>query len=246
LRKTHQVLALFIILFILVGLGACQGNQPPGELQTENQAVQLKGADNVDAEITIGAGNLTVTGGANDLMDATFKYNIPASKPEVSYEVNQAGNTNTGNLKVKQPAELNLDPNLTNYRYIWDLKFNNETPIGMEIKLGAGDANMKLGELDLTGLNIAIGAGKATINLSGDYQRNLQAEIRGGVGNLTLILPESTGVQVKVDGVLGNVVAIGLKKSGDYFVNDAYGSKENTLMVHVQGGAGEINMQVGK
>jgi hypothetical protein len=208
--------------------------------------VQLQGAENVDAEITIGAGNLTVSGGANDLMNATFKYNIPASKPEVSYKVNQAGNANTGNLTVKQPAELNLSPNLTNYKYIWDLKFNNEAPIRMNVKLGAGDTNLALGELNLTGLNVGIGAGKASIDLSGDYQRDLQVEIRGGVGNLTLILPKSTGVQVKVDGVLGDVVATGLKKDGDYFVNDVYGSTASTLKVHVQGGVGEINMQVGQ
>lgn len=245
LKRFQKLLGIIAILLLASALGACQGNQGTGEVQTEDEVVQLQGADIVDAQITIGAGNLTVNGGAEDLMDATFTYNLPASKPEVSYNVNQAGDTNTGELAVKQPAELNLN-GLTNYRYEWDLKFDSTVPMNMEIKLGAGEANLNLGELNLTGLNVTVGAGTATVDLSGDYQSDLQAEIRGGVGNLSLILPVSTGVQVKVDGGLGNVVATGLRKDGDYFVNDAYGSTENTLSVHIQGGVGEIEMQVGQ
>jgi hypothetical protein len=245
-KKVQRMLVFSLIVILMAFLGACQANGTTGELQTDNETVQLGDARIVDTQITVGAGDLTITGGADNLLDATFTYNIPSSKPEVNYDVNQSGDTNIGNLTVKQPAELDLSPNLTDYRYDWDLKFDNSVPMSMEIKLGAGETNLNLGELNLTGLDVTVGAGTATVDLTGEYQSDLQAEIRGGVGNLNLILPESTGVRVKIDGGLGNVVATGLQREGDDFVNETYGSSEHTLEVHVQGGVGEINMEVSR
>ncbi len=45
-------------------------------------------------------------------------------------------------------------------------------------------------------------------------------------------------------GGLGKINAEGLKRVGDAYVNDAYGESNVTLNVDVQGGVGEINLEV--
>ena len=58
-----------------------------GELKTEQQSVQLWGAKTVKVDLSMGAGELTLVGGASDLLDASFTYNVAEWQPEVQYSV---------------------------------------------------------------------------------------------------------------------------------------------------------------
>jgi len=49
---------------------------------------------------------------------------------------------------------------------------------------------------------------------------------------------------VRAEGGIGKINAEGLDKEGDSYVNDAYGNSEVTVNVEVQGGVGEINLEV--
>jgi predicted membrane protein len=134
---------------------------------------------------------------------------------------------------------------LTNFRYQWEVHFNNEVPIDLRVELGAGNASIDASELDLTALEVAAGAGNVTVDLSGERRRDLAASIRGGVGNLTVLLPSQAGVQVDVSGGLGQVVATGLSRNEEgSFVNAAFDSAENTIILDIEGGVGEINLEV--
>ena len=59
-----------------------------------------------------------------------------------------------------------------------------------------------------------------------------------------MLLPSEVGVRAKARGGLGKINAEGLQRVGDAYVNDAYGESEVTLMVDIQGGIGEINLEV--
>jgi hypothetical protein len=49
---------------------------------------------------------------------------------------------------------------------------------------------------------------------------------------------------VEARGGLGQINAEGLQKQGDSYVNDAYGEFRVTLDVDIQGGFGQINLEV--
>jgi hypothetical protein len=89
-----------------------------------------------------------------------------------------------------------------------------------------------------------MGAGKTTVDLTGDYAKGFDSSIQGGVGEATVELPSEVGVKAKAQGGLGKINAEGLKKVGDSYVNDAYGESDVTLNVNVQGGVGEVNLEV--
>lgn len=226
--------------FLLV-LSACAQVGSSGEVKTDQEQVDLQQADRVVAQITMGAGNLEVNGGAQALMNADFTYNVDVWKPNVDYNVSQG----VGNLSVSQPANIELDRNLTNFRYDWNIRLNNDVPLDLRVDLGAGSSTLNIGSLDLTGLDVAAGAGDISVDLSGEQGRDLDVTIRGGVGNLTVVLPNQAGVKVDVTGGLGQVVATGLTRNEQgSFVSPTYGTAEHTLVVDIEGGLGEVNLVV--
>jgi hypothetical protein len=243
-RYLVVVLSIIMIAATAVLAWAC-GMQPGGaqqevgKMQEESKSVDFKNAETARAQLKMGVGELNVTGGADQLMEGDFSYNVSEWKPKVSYDVSggegelvvKQGGTNSGSLDGKARNE-------------WDISLNDEVPTDLVVKMGAGESDLDLDSLTLKGLDLKMGAGKSTIDLTGDYAKSFDATIEGGVGEATVMLPSGVGVKAKAEGGLGKINAEGLKKVGDSYVNDAYGESDVTLDVDVRGGVGQINLEV--
>jgi hypothetical protein len=263
ITKNVKGVALLAMVAVLLAASGCAGGVRVGKLQTESETVELDDAASVRVEIDMGAGELDVAGGAAELLEANFAYNVAELKPEVDYS--------GGTLSVRTPdAEVGIDSllDITDYRYEWDLRLNDGVPMELDVNVGAGRTDLKLGSLSLTRLDVAGaageilvdlsgsasltrvdiggGAGALTVDLTGAWQEDLEATIGGGVGKRILVLPRDTGVRVKVEVGVGGVDAVGLTKEGEYYVNDAYGQSEVTLYLEVAGGVGETELRLGE
>jgi hypothetical protein len=230
-----------VVLFSLVLTGApllagCSPRLRVGELQSESQTVELDNADAVRAEITMGAGDLQVTGGAQELLQAGFTYNVARLEPEVKYT--------GGTLTVRQPNAEGLPAlqGITDFRNEWDLRFNDEVPMDLRLDMGAGTSDLQLADLSLTGLDINLGASESTIDLSGDWARDLDVAIDAGAADITVRLPKEIGVRVEVEAGPTVVNAPGLTKDGNVYTNAAYGVSDVTLQIDLQAGIGAINL----
>ena len=236
-------LSILMLAATTVLAGACgtQGGGTPkvGKMQHDSKSVDPKNANSARAQLKMGAGELNVTGGADQLMEADFSYNVSEWKPKVSYDVSGK----KGELVVKQGSAEggNLSGGARNE---WDISMNDELPTDLVVQLGAGESNLDLDSLTLKGLDLQMGAGKITVDLTGDYTQGFDASIEGGVGQATVLLPSEVGVKAKAEGGLGGINAKGLKKVGDAYVNEAYGESDTNLNVDVKGGVGEINLKV--
>src|SRR5215203_999494 len=217
--------------------GAC-GVKQVGDLQRQSQSVDVEEARSVRANLRMGAGELNLTGGADRLMEADFFYNVADWKPEVDYEVSG----DTGELVVKQDIIAGVP--VGEARNEWDIRFNDEVPTDLSVQMGAGESNLDLDSLTPTGLTLHMGSGKTTVDLTGDYAQDLDASIEGGVGEATVLLPSEVGARVSAEGGLGKINAEGLRREGDSYVNDAYGDSEVTVEVDIQGGVGQITLEV--
>jgi hypothetical protein len=244
-RYSVVVLLILVVVATAVLAGAC-GMQPGGtqqevgKMQHDSKSVDPKEADSARASLKMGAGELNLTGGADQLMEADFSYNVSEWKPKVSYDVSGQ----EGELIVKQGG-ANEDVRLGgDARNEWDISFNDEVPTDLVVQMGAGESDLDLDSLALKGLDLQMGAGKTTVDLTGDYAQSFDASIEGGVGEATVLLPSEVGVKAKAEGGLGKINAKGLKKVGDSYVNDAYGESDTNLTVDVKGGVGEINLKV--
>jgi hypothetical protein len=207
-----------------------------GDTRTDTQTVELGSASEARVRIEMGAGQLTVTNGAEALMQATFRYNVADWQPRLDYSVNGS----QGVLLVDHSGgAIPVGAELVNE---WNLSLNNLVPIDLEVHTGAGETELDLRDLYLTALQVQIGAGNANIDLSSALDHDLNASISGGVGDVSVKLPGKMGVRVSVDTAIGGLTNSGLVKDGEYYVNDTYGSSPNTLLLDINAGVGSINL----
>ena len=243
-RYLVVVLSIIMMAATAAFAGAC-GMQPGGvqqqvgKMQRDSKSVDLKDAQSARAQLKMGAGELNLTGGADQLMEGEFSYNVSDWKPKVSYDVSGE----RGELVVKQGSAEGGDLS-GGARNEWDISLNDEVPTELVVQMGAGESDLDLDSLTLTGVDLQMGAGKTTVDLTGDYAEGFHASIQGGVGEATVLLPSEVGVKAKAEGGLGKINTEGLKRVGDSYVNDAYGESDVNLSVEVQGGVGQINLEV--
>ena len=163
--------------------------------------------------------------------------NYDSWKPEVDYTVSGG----EGLLTITHPPLTIAFPGPD---YEWDLRFNSEVPMEMEIEMGVGGGQLKLGDLNLRELSIDVGVGGADIDLTGDWEADLEASIHGGVGGVNLVLPRDVGVRVEADAGLGGVNAEDFNQDGDFYTNDAYGQTDVSLEIRVEVGVGGVELSL--
>lgn len=208
-----------------------------GPTEHDTKSIPLDKSELVRAEVRIGAGDLKMRGGSSQLVDADFLYNVPSWKPEVRYD----GGGFRGHLTIQQPGHEHN--NFGHTKYEWDLRFNNDVPLSLNLHFGAGRAQLDLGSLSLEDLNIEMGVGKLDLDLKGNPKKDYQVRIHGGVGDATIYLPESVGVIAEAHGGIGAIDVRGLQKHGDRYVNSAYENHAKVnVRLNVNGGIGAIHL----
>jgi hypothetical protein len=240
MEKRMVWLAFLLMLLPLVVTAGCNTeNWDAGPAQTETQAVKLGDAKTARVEIEMPAGELSVASGAKELLEADFSYGRRSSRPQVEYNVSGG----EGRLTIRQPGSAHGPGRGHN---AWDLHLSNKVPMELKVDQGAGRARLMLGGLSLSRLEVNLGAGETLVDLTGDWKNDFTANIAGGVGRATVRLPSDVGVRASAHGGLGAIHVHGLKKEGDAYVNEAYGKSPITLRVQVEGGVGEINLELGE
>jgi len=245
--RTLKVAGLLAVAAASLLVSGCLGTVRAGELHTESRAVALDGVESVRAEVDIGSGDLQVSGGGReDLLAARFTSNVAGKKPRIVYDLSG----DQGTLKVHQP-ETN-SPNITigNVRRKWDLRLNDRVPLdGLRISADTGDTNLDLTGLAIRKLNVELGTGELNVDLDGEWKQDLEPTIQADTGNTTLRLPGDVGVRVDVEGGIDNVNATDLlqdtdAKGSNTYVNDTFGESEKTLLISIENGVGEVDLEV--
>lgn len=236
MNTKHLLIAL--MLFAIVLLSGCNPTVKVGDFQTESQAVEGDGAESVSVEISLGAGELRLTGGAEKLLEADFTYNVARLKPQVKYAA--------GTLAVRQPEVPGM-PSLAgirDFRNEWDLRLHDGTPMSLSVDLGGSNSDLRLAGLALTRLDVNMGAGTSTLDLDGDWMHDLNVAIDSGAANIIVRLPQNVGVRVEVDSGPTIVDAPDMIKNGNVYTNAAYGVSAVTLNVKMNAGIGWISLDV--
>jgi len=236
--KRLNLISLLAFAVLALSNGACRWTSQIGELRTDSRSIDLGDAKSVTVDLKMGVGELTIGGGADALVEADFTYNVAAWKSVVDYSVSGE----RGELSIEQPKVQNWGAG--SYRYEWDLHFNDGVPMDLNVVLGAGKSLLDMRRLSLTRLNLKMGVGDVELDLRGEREQDLDVTIQGGIGEATVRLPKDVGVRVNVTGGLGAVNAEGLRRDGDVYVNEAYGESSATITLDIEGGVGEINLEV--
>ena len=210
---------------------AC-GSGAPGPIVHEHHSVDLGTATRARVVIDMSAGDLAVKSGAKRLFEGDFDFNIPALKPGLAYAVNGG----TGVLKVSQGSASG------NYENLWQLSLSEATPIDLDLDLGAGDAQLVLGRLDLRSLAIRLGAGDLVVDLRGMPAKSYGVTVEAGAGDTTIHLPATVGISARTSGLIGDVNVSGLEKRDGRWVNPRAAASAVTVDLQVQRAIGDLTI----
>jgi hypothetical protein len=232
----HMVCAGLALWFSLTACGLTNTTRV-GELKSETQSVDLGSASTARVQLEFPAGELKVEGGAANLMDASFRFNVSDWQPEVTYSESGAH----GELLVSQPGDDNLlvGEGLVNE---WEIQLSENVPMDLVIRTSAGNSQLELGGLDLSSLTIETGTGVTNVNLDGAWQHDVNVTIRGSVVDLTVNLPAEMGARVGMETGLAGVTANGLIEDDNGYVNQAFGTAPYTLALKLETAAGSIDL----
>ncbi len=234
---SKKIKTLLIVTLLLGSISACV---EVGELREDYHSIGIESAQVVEARFKMSVGELSLKGGAGDLMEGYFEYNVDQWKPEVDYYISGQ----KGRLTVKQTGRTGIP--IGHSKNKWEVNLINDVPIDLRLDFGVGEGHLDLRGIDLRDLDIDMGVGELKLDLTGELKEDLKVNIDGGIGSATIYLSENIGVRVKVDGGIGSVDARGMHKNDHTYTNDAYGKTDITIYIKIDAGIGSVDLRLKK
>ncbi|HSV31063.1 MAG TPA: toast rack family protein [Atribacteraceae bacterium] len=202
----------------------------------ERRTVPLETAESARVEIQFGVGELLVSGGAMELIEAEFRYANEHWEPELEH------------IRRNSLTRVEIDQDLSVLSFFhfgplenrWNILLNNQVPLDLTVKVGAGKADLSMGWLNLRSLNIKVGAGEMILDLTGAWAQDCNIELDMAAGTLHLLLPSAVGVRVEAQTVVGQVDARNLTEEDGAYVNLAYHTSPVTLNIRLRNIVGEV------
>ena len=201
-------------------------------MEHETKALELDKSEMTRVELKMGAGEMRVGGGAAKLMEGNFDYNDPGSKPLVEYH-------STG---VRSDIDVHPSGTVQHGESKWDMRFNDSVGMDLVVKMGAGEAHLNLGSMNLRSVAFDLGAGEVDADLRGHPKRSYDVRINGGVGQATIHLPKSVGISATAVGGIGEVNVRGLENRNDRWINPGHENDPVIIRLDVKGGIGQIDV----
>jgi hypothetical protein len=229
---SKNVLRPILLAVGIAALTGCGNDVRLGPMEHETKVLDLDKSELTRADIKIGAGELRLGGGSAKLMESDFDYNDPGSKPQVEYH-------STG---VRSDIEIHPSGTVQHGKSKWDIRFNDSVGMDLVVKMGAGEAHLNLGNLNLRSVVFDLGAGEVDADLRGRPKRSYDVQINGGVGQATIHLPKSVGISATAIGGIGEINVSGLEKRNDRWINPGHENDAVTIRLDVKGGVGQIDL----
>ena len=229
MKSTKAGAALAVATFATV---ACGTSGPAGPVVHEHHTVERGAATSARVEIGMSAGELAVKSGAKMLFEGDFDFNVPALKPEIAYAVDGT----TGTLKVSQGSASG------NYENSWRLSLDETTPVDLHLTLGAGDAELVLGRVNLQSLAVRLGAGDVVLDLRGMPAKSYKVTVQAGAGDTTIRLPAGVGISASTSGLIGDSNVSGLEKRDGRWINPRAEASPVTIDLQVQHAIGDLKI----
>lgn len=226
------------VLALLVPPGCSVAPPPQGGEETRDKVViersRAMGAERITAEIHIGAGELRLSGGARELLEAQFEYNVAALKPQVRFE-----GTGFRRLLITQGGAGAIGGIVNR----WDIRLGGDVPLDLVVRCGAGENRLDLREAPVRSLELDLGVGEAAVDLRRAWDHDVDAKIKGGIGRAVVLVPAQGGVEARASGGIGEIHVIGLRREDGRWVSEGDSRARTRLRLEVAGGIGQIEIR---
>lgn len=194
---------------------------------TSQESVLRVGVSSLSLTLGYGAGDLTVRGGATDLVMPLLVM-VKSTREDVDLQWNvPSGGSATVDVKSSAP---DLPFGTTR---AWDVTVPSDMPVGLTLNLGAGDFDIDLSNVMLTEATINNGASDLQLALP-KPSGNVPVAISTGVSSVDLRIPTGAEYRVRVTGAL-NTVSGPQESSG-------YNSATDRLTITISSGVSSITI----
>ncbi|MHB0924407.1 MAG: toast rack family protein [Bellilinea sp.] len=224
-----KIYPLIVVLTLVLSSLACSftvttPKASTGETKTftVNEAVPA-GVETVSLDIEMGAGKLTITGGAKSLVEGTIRYNVFGWKPEVTRD--------GGKVRIFQGALDEIKIPNDDVVNSWDLLLGT-SPIELKVSAGAYEGSLDLSGVPLTNLDITDGASKATVEFNSVNPVEMDTfSYKTGASQVNLFgIGNANASKLKFDGGAGD------------FTLDFSGELKQDLAVDINSGISSIKI----
>jgi|GEM_PF-3397552 len=224
-------------------------------IRTEHRSIPRDGTQHTDLHLRMGAGVLSLQGGAAGLVDADFVSNQPELEPEFVYRTNDS----TCEVSITQPSGR-LFMSAPHLRYEWRLRCADDVPATIDLESGAGTIDIDLSTVPVQQLrartgagqghvvilasrlehfDLQTGAGRLDLEIRGSPSTPARGSIHGGVGALQIRIPRTTPTRIHVNKGIGAVNVRGFIQDGRNYINYAPGATP-ALDIDIHVGVGEV------
>lgn len=234
LPNGNSLMSLFWpILLIGLGVWVMASFFFRGELKSESISVDLQGAREADVRIDHGAGEFRLHGGAsgNELLHGAFTGGLDSRESRDGDKLN---------VRIRPANDFfPLPPFGFHDQRDWDVSFNPNIPIRLDMNMGANKSVIDLNGLNITGIKLKSGASDTAITLPASGRLNAEFEI--GAASLNIIVPD--GVAVRARASIG---------AGDFSMDRSrfpsnespdFSSAANAVDIHIKGGAASVRIK---
>ena len=181
-------------------------------------------SDETRLTISFGAGKLTLSPGAKNLVDGTAVYNVADLKPEVK--------KNGNSIEIRQGDFKSLPP-FDDMKNEWDLKLS-DTPLDLTVQAGAYEGNLELGGLALKSLTVRDGA--ANVELS--FLEPNQTE-------MSILRYETGASDVRLTGLANaNFSTLAFSGGAGNYTLDFSGELQRDAVVTIESGFGNVSLLI--
>jgi hypothetical protein len=190
----------------------------------ESITVADPGSDDTRLTISFGAGKLTLSPGAENLVDGTAIYNVEDLKPSIQKD--------GSSIEISQGDFKSL-PLLNDMKNEWDLKLGG-TPLDLTIQAGAYDGTLELGGLALRSLTVRDGA--SHVDLSFDQPNQTE---------MSILRYETGASDVKLTGLANaNLSTLTFSGGAGNYTLDFRGELQRDAVVTVGSGLGNMTLVI--
>ncbi len=224
--------AIFLLSITLIGCGSMPNPHQERVLALED----LAGAQALEAFLEMGVGQMHVESGGELPFRLRAAFYVEDWDPRFDYDVSDG----IGTVMVAQP-DVDRPRAFINVRNEWTVQLGRDVPLSsLDMTLGVGMADMKIGDLALEHLRFKLGVGQATLDLGGFHRGHLEAIVEAGVGQCRIILPKGVGLRVEVDRGVTHLAIDGLQREGDAYVSEDHDVEGATIDMNIKAGVGQV------
>ncbi|MDD2920957.1 MAG: toast rack family protein [Anaerolineales bacterium] len=225
------------LLLIFGGVWILIGVFYRGKIEIENASIDLQGATSANVRIDHGAGELKIHGGAagSEFMRGSFMGGL-----------DQKSNRSGDQLEVKmRPAKdaMNFPFLGPRNQLDWDVAFNANIPLALDLNLGANKSTLDLRDMNLTNLDLDTGASESQIYLPA--RGRFSADIDCGAASVTVHIPEGLAARIRSNVAVGdlNIDKLRFPRNGGYYQSPDFDSAPNAVDMTIDAGAASIKIK---